>query len=211
MTKIKAVLFDLDGTLLDTSEYILQAFEFTFDLHKIPKIDRSEIVPLIGLSLPEMYQRLTNLDEVDHFRKTHNDFQLNNLHLIKSFLQTNKTLAELTKRGYKLAVITMRFSRSTQVTLKQAKILSYFDVIITPDDVKNVKPHPEPLLTALSRFGVDPTEAIMVGDTDLDVMAGKNAGTKTVGVTYGFHGKRIADSKPDYVVDDIGDLLNILT
>ena len=86
----------------------------------------------------------------------------------------------------------------------------YFDVIVAADDVVNPKPHKDHLLVALEYLKIQPEEAFMVGDTENDILAGKNAGVKTVGVTYGWMGKDIAKHKPNYVIDDMDQLTEIL-
>ncbi len=76
--------------------------------------------------------------------------------------------------------------------------------------MKNPKPHKDHPLKALEILEVDRKDAILVGDTDKDILAGKNAGIKTVGVTYGWIGEEIKKSQPDFVIDDIEELLDIL-
>lgn len=95
-------------------------------------------------------------------------------------------------------------------TLRLADIFDLLDVIINADDVKNHKPHPEPIKKALRKLGALSESAVMVGDTDVDVLAGKNAGVVTIGVTYGFHGEKIRKSNPDFLIDDISEILKIV-
>ncbi|MCL4366439.1 HAD-IA family hydrolase, partial [Patescibacteria group bacterium] len=95
-------------------------------------------------------------------------------------------------------------------SLKHVGILDYFDIVVGADDVNNPKPHQDHVLAALQKLGVEPENAYMVGDTDHDILAGKSAGVKTIGVTYGWLGQDIKKYKPDYVIDDIEQLLKIL-
>jgi len=108
-----------------------------------------------------------------------------------------------------IAAITTRAKVSALQTLKSSKLYELLDFFVAREDVKNVKPDPESLYKALDFLGLDADEAIMVGDSPYDVLAGKNAGTKTVGVTYGFHGDRIIECDPDFVIDDIEGILTL--
>ena len=90
--------------------------------------------------------------------------------------------------------------------------MPFIDTVISKEDVEHseLKPHPRPILLALKQLHVLPEHAIMIGDAKEDVEAGKRAGTKTIGVTYGSLGEKIKDSKPDYTVDYIADILPII-
>lgn len=206
---LKAVLFDVDGTLLDTHEYIYQAFEHSLNKHH-KLLTRKEIKKIMGKPLEECYKILTELDDVTELADSHREFQTVNYHLSKPFPHTVKTLEKLQSKGILLAAITTRARESAKKTLETASILKYFNYFVGFEDVSRPKPDAEPLLKALNFLNVDPKDAIMVGDSEVDVYAGKNAGTKTVGVTYGFHGEHIAKTHPDYVIDDIGELLKIV-
>jgi len=88
--------------------------------------------------------------------------------------------------------------------------MGYFDAIISGEDVEHPKPHPESLFKALQQLEVRPEKAVMIGDTEADILAGKNAKVRTIGVSYGFHGSHIAGSKPDFIIGDIANLIPIL-
>ena len=206
---LKAVLFDVDGTLLDTHEYVYQAFEHSLKKHH-KLLSRQEIKKIMGKPLEECYKILTELDDITDLADSHRQFQRENYHLSKPYPNTVKTLEKLQSSGLLLAAITTRARDSAKKTLEEASILNYFNYFIGFEDVSRPKPDAEPLLKALNFLSVQPKEAIMVGDSEVDVYAGKNAGTKTVGVTYGFHGEHIAKTHPDYVIDDIEELLKIV-
>jgi pyrophosphatase PpaX len=211
MGKTKAVLFDVDGTLLNTKEFVFQAFKHTIKFYYKRDITwEKDIVPLMGRRLEIMFQGLTGEQNVDLLVRTYRDFQNSNLHLSEPYLRTEETLRKLKQLGIKLAAVSSRSSENVGSTLELAKILNYFDAVITGDQVKNPKPHPEPIKKALKKLKVLPSEAFMVGDTDVDILAGKAAGTKTIGVTYGSHGEGIKDFDPDFVVNDISEILEII-
>ncbi|MDP4011278.1 MAG: HAD-IA family hydrolase [Candidatus Roizmanbacteria bacterium] len=206
---MKAILFDVDGTLLDTTEYIYKAFEYSLKKHHKP-LKREYIGTIMGKPLEECYRILTSIDDVSKLAQSHNDFQKQNPHLSVLFPNTLKVLRSLKKSNYHIAAVTTRKKNTAIETLQQSGLLPYLDFVVTIDDVVHPKPHPESIQRALDYFGVSPKEAIMVGDSPVDVMAGKNAGTKTIGVTYGFHGDRIVESDPDHVIDDIGEIIDLI-
>lgn len=95
--------------------------------------------------------------------------------------------------------------------LKLTGIGEFFETVVTLDDVTMAKPDPEPVLLALKQLGSEPAEAIMVGDNYHDVLAGKNAGTKTAGVAWTIKGpETLAKHEPDYMLEKMSDLLQIV-
>lgn len=207
--KLKAVIFDLDGTLVDTTEFVYQAYEYALFIHGLPAVDRKILSPLIGRSLEMIYQEIAPQGDVAVLMEEHMSFQKQNLSLVKSYPNIKKVLDSLKKLGLKIGIVTSRYKNTSQ-TLAAVGIKNNFDVVITGDDVVKSKPDPECLFLALRKLKVKPEEVILVGDAAVDIEIGKMVGIKTVGVTYGFGGKEITKSKPDYVIDEIGQLLEIL-
>jgi len=175
-----------------------------------PQPAKKEIEKAMGKSLVEFYQMLMPTANPLKLAYSHHEFQKTKHYLIKPFPNTIKTLTILKNSGFSLAAVSNRMRESLLESLKATKIFDYFDIIVSADDVSNPKPHKDHLLAALKKLKVKPTHSYMVGDTEQDVLAGKNAHVKTVGVTYGLLGERIKKHKPDWVIDDIGELLKIL-
>lgn len=210
MPGIKAILFDIDGTLLDTREFIYQAFEHSFREFHFESPSREELAGVIGQPLEKCYTIFYPKSDVPALAEAHRVFQMENLHLVVPFPNTLKTLESLRKAGFVMAAVTTRSNRTGLSSLQQAHIAEFFPVIVAGDDVKKHKPDPEPVFLALERLGIPPKDAVMVGDTSFDVQAGKRAGVSTVGVTYGFLGPQIIEEKPDFLANDISDLVSIL-
>jgi len=210
MRKIDAALFDVDGTLLNTAEFVYQAFVYTFQAHGLTWRSIDEIAAVMGKPLEECYRPFSASKDISELCETHRSFQAENLHLSVPFPNTQETLKRLKDAGVKIAAVTTRSKRTSIITLEMGGIMGYFDVIISGEDVEQPKPHPEPLFKALQQLEVRPEKAVMIGDTEADILAGKKAKVMTIGVSYGFHGSHIAGSKPDFIVGDIADIIPIL-
>lgn len=197
---IQAVLFDVDGTLLDTTEFIYQGFVHTLAHHGHQPRTREELGAIMGQGLDRCYAALAPGDDPAVLVETHRSWQGENLHLSVSFPGVEDALSRLRDAGMRLAAITNRSRRTSVVTLERAGLVHYFAVVLSFEDMPRAKPEPDGLLIALERLGVAAEYAVMVGDTDNDILAGKAAGMRTVGVSYGFHGHAITDHNPDVVV-----------
>lgn len=208
--KFDAVLFDIDGTLLNTREFIFQAFEYSIKHHLKKKIDREELVKTTGLHLEKSYRILTGLEDVKDLMVTHDEFQYRNFQLITPFQKTLQTLKTLGLSKVRMGAVTNRYGEQVLRSLKLADLDKYIDVIVTPLDVKNPKPHPESIYKALKKLDVVVRRTLVVGDSPLDIQAGKAAGCLTIGASYGYFGQRLIESKPDFLVSDISEILPII-
>lgn len=206
---MKAILFDLDGTLLNTREFICQAVEHAMLSSGLKVPNREEFSKFVGMDFEEFYQKIAPNYDYRLLCESHHNFQMKNFHLIQVFPNTHKTLRNLKKRNIKLAVVTSRMSNTKEVLIS-SKLIEYFDIVISGDDVKNLKPHPEPIHLALEKLKLKNDQVLMVGDSEFDILAGIAAGVKTVGVTHGFLGKDIKKLNPDYVIDNIEELMDII-
>ncbi|MCL5784619.1 MAG: HAD-IA family hydrolase [Patescibacteria group bacterium] len=206
----KAVLFDIDGTLLDAWNFIFDAVKHTVSEHGQPYPSVKLIRKALGKPLLEFYTIALPAADPEMLAKTHHQFQQQNFSLIKLFPKAKSTLKRIKDKGFLLAAVSNRSRGSLIRSLKLTGIFKYFDVIVSAEDVVNPKPHQEHLLTALKHLKVKPMNAFIIGDTDKDILAGKNAGVKTIGVTYGFLGEEIKKYEPDFVIDDIEGILDIV-
>jgi pyrophosphatase PpaX len=211
MNSITAILFDIDGTILDTTEFIIQATEHALSTLGYKVSERALIAKTVGVHFPEYYFLLAGKDaDTDKLIEEHRAFQYENYHLVRPFPGAFDTLKSLHEKGYKLAAVTTRSRKTSYQTLADAGIFELFDTVVYWEDVKEHKPHPEPLFKALELLDVVPENTVMVGDSHLDIEAGKNAGTKTIRAAYGFHKDNLHTPEPDVIIQDIRDLLKIL-
>lgn len=206
----KAILFDIDGTLLDAYDFVFESVRNSLLVHNLPKLSDKKMEKAIGKPLAEFYKLLFPGIDPAMLSKTHREFQEKNFHLIKPFAKTKKTLKKLKDNGFLIAAVSNRSRESLLHSLDLTEISEFFQVVICPEDVNNPKPHQEHLLVALERLKVEPANSYMVGDTEMDILAGKSAEVKTIGVTYGWLGEDIKKHKPDFVIDDIEEILGIV-
>jgi pyrophosphatase PpaX len=199
------VLLDIDGTLLDTREFILSAFEHTFRSHGGTPPPRDILSARVGLPLEHMYEELTEA-ATDVLIETHRSFQEQHLHLVTHFPGVHDALENLRAQGISMAAVTSRSRRTSLATLELAGIEGFFETVVSAEDTPALKPDPAPLRLALARLRAEAPGAVMVGDTAHDVHAGRAAGVHTVAVTYGFQGQAVIETAPDAVIHDVREL-----
>ena len=208
---IDTVLFDLDGTLINTNELIIESFLHTLNYYYPGKYQREDILPFIGPPLIDTFQRI-NPEKAEEMVRRYREFNhAQHDLLVKEYDHVHETVRALKEKGLKLGIVTTKIRDTVMMGLKLTKMDSFFDAIITLDDVQHAKPHHEPVLSALKLLGSEPSNALMVGDNLHDIEAGKNAGTLTAGVAWSIKGREYIESlKPDFVLDKMSDLLDIV-
>ncbi|MCM3162183.1 pyrophosphatase PpaX [Metabacillus litoralis] len=209
--KINTLLFDLDGTLINTNELIIESFLHTLHSYYPDQFKREDVLPFIGPTLYDTFNSI-NPEKVEEMVKVYRKFN-HEQHdvLVKEYETVFETVKTLKEKGFKLGIVTTKIRATVNMGLTLTKLDQFFDVVVTLDDVENAKPHPEPVLKALEQLGSKPEETIMVGDNHHDVEAGKNAGTKTAGVAWSIKGRDyISSHNPDYLLETMSDLLPIV-
>lgn len=209
--KINTLLFDLDGTLINTNELIIESFLHTLHSYYPDQYKREDVLPFIG---PTLYDTFTSInpEKTEEMVKVYRKFN-HEQHdvLVTEYETVFETIKTLKEHGFKLGIVTTKIRDTVNMGLKLTKLDQFFDVVVTLDDVENAKPHPEPVLNALAQLDSKPEEAIMVGDNHHDVEAGKNAGTQTAGVSWSVKGREyISSYNPDYLLERMSDLLPIV-
>ncbi|MED3561589.1 pyrophosphatase PpaX [Bacillus xiapuensis] len=208
---ITTLLFDLDGTLIDTNELIIATYLHTLEKYYPNKYKREDVLPFMGPTLHEAFSTV-DPDRVEEMILEYRTFNLANHDLlVKEFPNVLETIQTLKEKGYKLGIVTTKKHDVSLKGLRLMKLEEYFDVIVAMDHVTKVKPDPEPIFKALEQINSTPKETIMVGDNFHDILAGKNAGTKTAGVAWTIKGRDyLAKYEPDYMLENMADLLTIL-
>ncbi|WP_078555751.1 pyrophosphatase PpaX [Bacillus alkalicellulosilyticus] len=209
--KIDTILFDLDGTLINTNELIIASFLHTLEHYKPGEYTREKVLDFIGPSLHDSFSKV-NPDAVEEMITHYRTFNhTKHDELVEEYEGVRETIAALHEQGFKLAIVTTKIRKTAMMGLELTGLKPYFDVIVGLDDVERAKPDPEPLNKAMVALGSKPETTIMVGDNHHDIHGGKNAGTKTVGVAWAIKGEAfIRSHHPDYVINKMSDLLAIV-
>lgn len=208
---IRNILFDLDGTLLDTNELIIQSFQHTYQRHLNKHVDKKDIIKTFGEILKITLDREFG-DDSGEAINTYRNFQIGKFEkLISIHDGVKEGVIKLYKQGYKLGVVTSRLNESAIKGLNHFGLMEYFNIIIGADDTEKHKPDPTPAFMALKELGGKPEETIFVGDSAFDVLCGKNAGIKSVIVGWSaLPMDIILKHEPDYVVDSMEELVALV-
>jgi pyrophosphatase PpaX len=207
---IKGILFDLDGTVINTNELIFQSFEYALENVLHTTLSRDVLRTTFGKPLAQIMEEMGG-NQAQELRKAFVEYSIAHETDIYLFPHVEDALKELKARNIGTAVVTSRLYRSALRDLHQFELEKYFDVFITPEATEKHKPNPEPALKALELLGIKPQEAIMVGDSGLDLLCGKQAGCKTAAVRYSlFPEEELAQHQPDYMLDSLLDLLPLV-
>ncbi|WP_270180086.1 pyrophosphatase PpaX [Alkalihalobacillus sp. CinArs1] len=207
---IDTILFDLDGTLINTNDLIMASFKHTFEHYYPGLYSDEELVNFIGEPLYHTFEKhdRERAEEMVQFYRNHNIE--NHDRLVTEFDGVFETVKTLSENGYKLAIVTSKMRNTVEMGLKLTKLDQFFPVVITVEEVENPKPHPEQLNTAMKMLCSSTENAIMVGDSQYDILAGQNAGVKTVGVSWTIKGREFLSSyNPDHMLDHMSELLSI--
>src|SRR5690625_4375572 len=152
---IKTVLFDLDGTLIDTNELINESFRHTFNKYKFEFTD-SEIRNFNGPPLRDTFNQL-NQDLAEEMIQTYRKHNLaNHEAYVKVFPNVEKTIQSLLKKDIEIGIVSAKMRQGVELGLEVTGLAKYFETIITIDDVNNPKPHPEPVRLAMNELKAKP-------------------------------------------------------
>uniref|UniRef100_UPI00404846EB HAD family hydrolase n=1 Tax=Aliarcobacter sp. TaxID=2321116 RepID=UPI00404846EB len=214
MNKNKIILFDLDGTLIDSTDAILSSFNHTFkELEFDFQGNNESIKALIGYPLDIMYKELgVNETKVWDFVDAYK----------KRYKQISKEQTYILNNAYEAVVEASKFARVSVVNtktriystplLENLNIMEYFEIITGREDVENPKPHPEPILKTLSLMNYDKDihEVWMIGDTKLDLIAAREANINSVGVLCGYGEENELKNYTNYVEKDALAAINFI-
>lgn len=210
----RGVLFDLDGTLADTVELILMSFRHTMERHLGAVPSESRFLESIGKPLPVQLrdfarseeERMAMLETYVAFQRSHHD------DMVKPFPGALEVVDELRARDVRVGIVTSKGHRIAARTLEVCGLHERVEFIVCGDQVENGKPHPEPVLKALSALEISDTRdrVLFVGDSPHDMRAGRDAGTRTAAVGWGPLDRRVLRAEsPDFFLDRMEDLLRV--
>lgn len=208
----KLLIFDLDGTLVDSLDDLVTAINLTRADGGLAPLPRDQVVPLVGCGSQYLVQRCLAV-EGQALVATHARYlQHYNAHLLDQTRLHDGALAMLERyRTRRLAVVTNKLEAESRRILAGLGVLERFATVVGGDTLTGKKPDPLPLRHVMHAVGAAPADTVMIGDGVNDVLAGKAAGVHTVGVTFGVDSAAALRAlDPDYMIDHMSDLQNLL-
>lgn len=208
---IKAILFDFDGTLVDSAPGIVKTMEQTFLAMGVSVPSEAEMRATIGLPLRQALQQLAGLTDedaakaVEVYRKLFRVYEVN---YVTIFPEVIETLNKLHDQGIRMAIVTSRDEESLKLIADKRGLSALFETYVTGADGFRPKPAPDMVLALLDRMHLSADEALVVGDTTFDIEMGNSAHCRTVAVTYGNHSREKLEAvKPTYIINSFNELV----
>ena len=211
----KLIIFDFDGTLGDTRRTIVTTMQMTIKELQLAGRSDDECAATIGLPLVGCFKAMfpdLQTEQIQLCADTYRRIFNENQRIIKpqAFPHVVETLSALKEQGFTLTIASSRSHASLSELTKDMGIADNISYLIGADDVEKAKPNPEPVIKTLAAMGADASQTLVVGDMNVDILMGLNAGAMTCGVTYG-NGtrKELEDAGADYIINSIDELIEI--
>lgn len=212
MKNIRLVLFDLDGTLVDTSDIVYKSFNHIFRKYGHKEINHTTFFKVFGKRPEQVFNEL-GYAFVDAKKAAQDffDYQLANFQEIKVFPFATETLLYLKLKGFKIGIYTnANRNKAEKIVNENLKMkISDLDILVTGEDVINPKPHPEGILRAMQQLNIRSNETTYVGDSEADIAAARSAGVIAILVTQN-EDKSYVVTKPDIKISFLRELQSIL-
>lgn len=216
MQKIDTVLFDFDGTIMNTNDVILMSWQHTFRTLANREEDEAVLTATFGEPLETTMRRFFPDRPLEEPIEIYRTFQRDNFNgLVALFPGIKELIVALKDQGYKVGLVTSRLYQTSMEGLDKYQLTKYFDAIVTMENTTKHKPDPEPVNIALEKLDARPKQAVMLGDTLFDILCARNAGVRSVLVAWSLAlaGKTKADlgkDAPDHIIHKPEDLFAIL-
>jgi phosphoglycolate phosphatase len=213
MKKIKLIIFDLDGTLIDAYAAITKSFNFAMKRFGYPRKSQIVIRRAVGWGDTHLLKFFVRAEDVVQVLKTYRrDHKKSLLKYSKVFPGVVRLLTGLKAQGYKLAVASNRPTWFSLLLIRHLRLKRYFDYVLCADKLKAGKPNPEILRQIMARFSLKPANTLYVGDMIIDAQAGRRAKVKTVIVTTGSSSLlEIQAEKPWKIIKKIKNLPKLIS
>jgi phosphoglycolate phosphatase len=214
MTSVPTIVFDLDGTLVDTAPDLINALNFILDREGLPPVPLKSARNMIGAGARKLIERGLELEgrnasiqDIGRLTTEFIDYYAAHIaDVSRPFEGLESALDDLTGRGFRLAVCTNKLEWLSKRLLDELGLSPRFAAICGADTFGVSKPDPTILRQTIARAGGDPSSAIMVGDAGPDIGVARRAGIPVIGVTFGYTDVPIADLEPDRLIDHMREL-----
>jgi pyrophosphatase PpaX len=207
--KIRAVLFDLDGTIIDTNELIIQSFLHALKGVVPESFGRDHIIPSMGQPLTMQLQQFSGQNDVARLTEAYREYNhLRHDEMVSLFPGVAEVIPQLRGAGIRLGIVTTKMRATTIRALELLGLYESMETIVALDDVEHAKPHPEPVEKAIQALGLEPSETLMVGDSTVDIEAAIAAGAIPVGVAWSLKGEeKLFEAGAVYMLREMNELL----
>ncbi len=208
---LELIIFDLDGTLVDSSMDITNALNYAITPYGFKPLTVEDTIKMVGEGLTRLIEKILGDNNtpikdavLDRFIKYYSEHLADFTRPYQGVIKTLEMLG-----GYKKAIISNKRESLSKKLLEQLGLIKFFDVVLGSDSAPEKKPSPAPVKKVLEILGIEPHRAIIVGDSDFDIEAGKGAGLITVAVTYGYRNREMLKDA-DFLIDSMGELLTLI-
>ncbi|MBF0558252.1 MAG: HAD-IA family hydrolase [Nitrospirae bacterium] len=209
---IRLIIFDLDGTLIDSSIDITHAVNYAVEPYGVVPLTTPEVISLVGEGISKLMEKIVvkegvsaDLDLlIERFIYYYSSHLIDNTTVYPGVMEVLEQLGT-----YRKAVVSNKRESLSVRILEQLGLSQHLDMIVGSETVKERKPSPMPVFHVLSVLGTSPEEAVIVGDSNYDIDAGRSAGIKTVAVTYGYRPLHLLQGA-DFIIDSMTELPGVL-
>jgi len=216
MPRYSTVLFDLDGTLLDSTRLILDSFHHTFAVHGLPA--QPDEAFLAGVGTPLRIEFAKYLDHRGHPEQieamiaTYREYNFyHHERMVSAFPGAVACVRALSAANIRLGVVTSKGRHGTKIGLEALTLTDVFEVLVCAEDVTKHKPDPEPVRHAMTQLGVKPADTLFVGDSLHDMRAGRGAAVSTGAALWGPSTKKaLAPTEPTYFLECFDDVTKLV-
>ena len=197
------ILFDLDGTLIDSTDAIVSTFHHACDMQNFSRVNDEKITSLIGYPLDIMFKNVGVTDgKVWDFVASYKEKYRTISTEKTTLLPFSKETIIYAHKFATLGIVTTKTGRYSEILMEHFDLMQYFDVLIGREHVKHPKPHAQPILKAMEKLDTQDKEIWMIGDTKLDLICAKNADVNSIGVLSGYGKKETLKKFTDIIFND---------
>jgi 2-phosphoglycolate phosphatase len=211
LTRVRYLIFDLDGTLIDSSDGVVDAVNYALTRTGQPMQEARRIKSYIGYPLEQAFADFTSLPYPELYRHFQERAVDSVVASAKPLDGADEALRELHRRGYQLAIATTKIRAHVEAIVSKFQWQSLIGVAIGGNDVPAVKPDPAMFRLAIEKLGARPEETLAIGDTENDVRAAQAVPVRVVAVASPYGGdEKVRSLSPDYVIDSVAELVELL-
>jgi pyrophosphatase PpaX len=210
--KYRTVLFDLDGTLLDTNDLILASFMYTLEHHCPGRYTKKDVLACMGEPLYEQMKRFGGEEQAEAMVKTYREHNIaHHDDYVQAFPGVIETVRRLKEEGVTMGIVSNKQRVTVEMGLDLTGLTPFMSTVVCFGDTPAPKPDPAPVKLALDQLQAEPDSALMVGDSKFDILAAQAAGVDSAAVAWSLHaGDSLRALSPDYILDTMEDLLTVL-